>query len=111
MKQMFIINIARIAMAVQVIEVAPVINLSEASGQVAAGLFMTEGQLGSAHQPGVPNSPSDHWYSSNWNDQICKYDLLEDISEPQKLDNKLELEKSNGKTTKNSSKQIPPPHM
>ena len=37
------INIARIAMAVQVIEVAPVINLSEASGQVAAGLFMTEG--------------------------------------------------------------------
>ena len=32
-------NIARIANAVQVIEVASVIELSEASGRVAAGLF------------------------------------------------------------------------
>ena len=32
------------------IEVASVINLLEASGRVAAGLFMTEGQLGSAHR-------------------------------------------------------------
>ena len=36
-------NIARIANAVQVIEVASVIHLLEALGRVAAGLFMTEG--------------------------------------------------------------------
>ena len=50
------------------IEVASVINLSEALGRVAAGLFMTEGELGSAHRAGgTPPSgggvPPGRWVS------------------------------------------------
>ena len=51
------------------IEVASVIELSEASGRVAAGLFMVLWSIWSNHMEAscLSNLPSDHWYSSNWN--------------------------------------------